>query len=250
MSELTNFSKQDILADEERSKAIEKNKQKCMETVNNITESTAKYLTWYYTVTRNLSNMDKNIPNIGITAFNKINEFSKLFNSKDLSLYLTSRYTDSLFKQASSSFLGVSILNDMTSMCNEGMLLLIQFYKEFNSTYLLKKQENNKFFNKLKNHFKKMDIAFTVEDEKNLNFYIKSYKEIDTYIWNYDLRKRIPQAVSKQINSKGRQKRILLSLLLANVQDDLIQLGYDDIIPEVYKEVFMAKDPATGQFIQ
>ena len=43
---------------------------------------------------------------------------------------------------------------------------------------------------------------------------------------------------------------MLLTLILANVQNDLIQLGYDDILPEVYKEVFMAKDPATGQFIQ
>ena len=250
MSKLTNFSKRDILTDEERSKAIEKNKQKCIETINHVTESTAKYLTWYYTVTRNLSNMDKNIPNIGITAFNKINEFSRLFNSKDLSLYLTSRYSNPLLKNADLSFLGVSIFNDITSMCNEGMLLLIQFNKEFNSTYLSKKQENNKFFNKLKNHFKEINITFTIEDEKRLNSFIESYKEIDTNIWNYDLRKRIPKAVAKQINSKGRQPRMVLTLILANVQDDLIQLGYDDIIPEVYKEVFMAKDPATGQFIQ
>lgn len=191
--------------------------------------------------------IDTDIPNIGITVKNKLNELSKTFKEAGISLFSESNEKND---SADSNFVGNSIIEDIISQLSKGT----QAWSEYTSsidkttkerTEKIKALEQSgtikKIFLKIRSFFVPTTvsdlISYSDKEIEEVKSHLLEYKEIDENLWEYNLRDNVVQSLVKYINN--RQSRILAipGLIEESVVPTLQKLGLEDTIPQLQEEL-------------
>ena len=178
-----------------------------------------------------------NIQNTAITTNNKIVELSNYFRKAGLSMFSKFNDVDNIIE---SSFIGDTIIIDLTSMLGESNALL----EEFNYRVEAVVERINERIEQLQKGFVKRRLlrmgAISVNDlipeseQERLAYILDEYEYLDSKIWNYNLENDLVPALFNAIISTGivngdNVPELLRSLL----ESDLKKLGLAHLLPKL-----------------
>ena len=138
--------------------------------------------------------LETDLPNMGVTLNNKLNEMQREFQKAGLSIY--SQYNEEL-DFANMPLIGEAIITDLMTYVAEGQQTLTD-YNDTSLKILTKKDEPVKalekvsplrrMFAKIKNLFaikKQQGQVYKQEEVDEMNTYLSDYKDIDNKLYNY-----------------------------------------------------------------
>lgn len=192
--------------------------------------------------------IDEDIPNMGITLNNKLNELQREFQRAGTSMY-SSRVEDYgplELNFATSSFVGDSIIFHLIENATESIDYLIKYDKiisivanrKLQEAKALKKMTKmDKFWAKIKSYFvpnkqERMEI-YTEREKYMLDLYLSNYKSVDDEIWKYNLKDNIISSIVRKIKKGEFTVSNIPGLLQESVIPDLEKLGLADLIPQL-----------------
>ena len=191
--------------------------------------------------------LEKDLPNIGITLNNKIIELQHQFENAGISIYSQKAEDYGLAKQnfLMPSFIGQAVIYDLMEYTSSGINKLDSYSEKMD---LLTKERNKRvqslmpttpfkrFFAKIKSFFKPIkqeDFEYTKEETDEVNSHLLEFRDIDNQLWNYNLRENIISSIVKHIRKQEYSAGVVPGLLEENINPDLQKLGLGNLIPEL-----------------
>lgn len=192
-----------------------------------------------------------NIPNVSISVNNKVVELSNLFKKAGISMFYS---VSGKYNNVNSSYIGNVILSDLMNKLFEATDMLNLYSKkieEICNSKVDKAKSNqnqaiNKFVSKLTGNngtVPSKDIQFTDEENEALDKILEGYKEIESWIWNYNLEDNLVPSLVKTITEPyvengyefaHKYASYNVPAVLENcIIPDLKKLGLEHLIPEL-----------------
>lgn len=182
------------------------------------------------------------VPNIAITANNKIAEISRIFKLAGISIY-TEMNEEGLWNK---SFCGRAIMEDIISQTVESMDLIIEFY----STLIdILKQKSNKWFglDKIKTVWRVIKnpsklnntlsiTTFSKDEIEEIEANLIEFAKMDDKIWNYNLKDNFIQSILSFIN-QNRDEYEIPVVLEESIIPTMQKLGLEELIPELKEQL-------------
>lgn len=182
------------------------------------------------------------VPNIAITANNKIAEISRIFKLAGISIY-TEMNEEGLWNK---SFCGRAIMEDIISQTVESMDLIIEFY----STLIdILKQKSNKWFglDKIKTVWRVIKnpsklnntlsiTTFSKDEIEEIEANLIEFAKMDDKIWNYNLKDNFIQSILIFIN-QNRDEYEIPVVLEESIIPTMQKLGLEELIPELKEQL-------------
>lgn len=182
------------------------------------------------------------VPNIAITANNKIAEISRIFKLAGISIY-TEMNEEGLWNK---SFCGRAIMEDIISQTVESMDLIIEFY---NTLIDILKQKRNKWYGLdqiktvwrvIKNPGKLNNIlsitTFSKDEIEKIEANLIEFAKMDDKIWNYNLKDNFIQSILSFIN-QNRDEYEIPVVLEESIIPTMQKLGLEELIPELKEQL-------------
>ena len=192
-------------------------------------------------------NFDTNIPNIGITANNKLVELSHEFEEAGISMFSEVYEED---EYIDSNIVGDAIINDIYQQVGIALKELKK-YKEKSGDLAEKKAYAIQDFldaGPIKKFFWKIKMLFRPEEEiieslmiapqevQDINLHLAKYRELDDKLFNYNLKENVSNSIIKHIKQLDCDEESIQMLLEEEVAPNLNKLGFGNLIPEIEKE--------------
>lgn len=197
-------------------------------------------------------NIDTDIPNIGITFNNKLNELSKIFIKSGISMFAE---TNEEYKFVGPNFVGKAIIEDMISQVLKGTQSLSKYTTSIGKATKNRKEKVKtlkesgpikKLFLEIRSFFVPTTVSdltsYSEEERKEVNLHLSEYKEVDENLWKYNLRNNVVQSIVKFINDKQYDDFVIPGLLKESVIPTLQKLGLEDLIPQLQKELIKKQE--------
>lgn len=195
--------------------------------------------------------IDTNLPNIGITFRNKLNELSKNFKDSGLSIYssIHGEDTSNDVSFVQSSFLGDCILNDIISKVLESTQTLDNYTNDLKALSdaktkkiqdLEKTGSIGKFFWKIRAMiFPKTieEFKYSKEELNPINGHLQNYREKDEELWKYNLNDNIIDSIVKYVKEQGYGESTVDGIVDDNLIPDLKKLGLEKLIPKLKESI-------------
>ena len=192
------------------------------------------------------------VPNIAITANNKIAEISRIFKLAGISIY-TEMNEEGLWNK---SFCGRAIMEDIISQTVESMDLIIEFY----STLIdILKQKRNKWYGLdqiktvwrvIKNPGKLNNIlsitTFSKDEIEKIEANLIEFAKMDDKIWNYNLKDNFIQSILSFIN-QNRDEYEIPVVLEESIIPTMQKLGLEEQIPELKEQLSKIQETNSEQ---
>ena len=192
---------------------------------------------------------DRELPNICITANNKIVQLAHEFEEVGLSLY--ARKSDKYKVSVYGSFIGESIILDLISKLADSSAILKE-YSEL--SFKLSKQRTEKIANYANKKFKnvrrlfskknQLDLSLSDDDYNKLYALIQKYEDLNSEIYNYNLKDNIVRALVENIAGPDKyghkhhyDKTIVPGLLDEEVIPFMKQLGLGGLLPKLHEKL-------------
>lgn len=226
-------------------------KEEFQKQISTLTDAQTKALANVNNVGRKLK-LDTNVPNIGITLFNKISEISMGFKKVGLSMYVD---YDKDYNIIESNFVGDAIRDDVLNKILQGIKSLEKYIstikeivdekKEQQKTEIIEMNSIKKLFLNIRayfNHDKTNEkIDYSTLDFSEANYYIEEYKRINNELWKYNLKDNLKDAlvekIKKEKNSVFKIKPKVSEIIDKNIRNDLEKLELSELIPEIEEEL-------------
>lgn len=201
--------------------------------------------------------IDTDLPNLGITFNNKLNELSQIFKKAGISMFAN---PNEEYDFVGSNFVGDSIIEDMISRLSQE----IQALSEYDSTIgkaAKKKVEKvkaleasgpiKKLFVKIRSFFVITAVSdltsYSEEELGEINSHLSEYKEIDENLWKYNLKDNVVQSLVNFINNRQYHDFVIPGLLEESVIPTLQKLGLEDVIPQLQEELSKSQQQSISQ---
>ena len=192
------------------------------------------------------------VPNIAITANNKIAEISRIFKLAGISIY-TEMNEEGLWNK---SFCGRAIMEDIISQTVESMDLIIEFY----STLIdILKQKSNKWFglDKIKTVWRVIKnpsklnntlsiTTFSKDEIEEIEANLIEFAKMDDKIWNYNLKDNFIQSILIFIN-QNRDEYEIPVVLEESIIPTMQKLGLEEQIPELKEQLSKIQETNSEQ---
>lgn len=228
--------------DNEEVRELEKNyKDSLFERVNKIGSDLSEIISHIQKTGRHID-LESDLPNLGITLYNKLVELQSEFKNAGLSIYIKKYEKDGVI---GTSFIGDAIIEDLLSYGFKAGQNLIDYHQtmsEINGKKaeqlqaLEKVSPLRRFLVKIKNLFAPGTqelVSYTQEETDTINIHLSHYKETDNELWNYNLREKMIPNIVRKIRERGYGACTVPGLLEENIIPDLQKLGLVDLIPEL-----------------
>ena len=169
-------------------------------------------------------NFDTNIPNIGITANNKLVELSHEFEEAGISMFSEVYEED---EYIDSNIVGDAIINDIYQQVGIALKELKK-YKEKSEDLAEKKAYAIQDFldaGPIKKFFWKIKMLFRPEEEiieslmiapqevQDINLHLAKYRELDDKLFNYNLKENVSNSIIKHIKQLDCDEESIQMLL-------------------------------------
>lgn len=189
------------------------------------------------------------LPNIAITANNKLIELQHEFERAGVSFYIEPNSIES-------NTVGDAIIQKMIKLVDDGISIL-DIHEEKSAEVIQSKMNKleeieswgaiKKFFFRIKCFLNPNTINdikyYTEQEEEELNGYIDEYNEIDNQIFRYNLQDNIVESVVAFINQQDNEDKVFLE---ASAFSTLEKLGLKHLIPELKNELAKSNEqPST-----
>jgi len=195
--------------------------------------------------------LEKDLPNIGITLNNKIIQLQHQFENAGISIYSqkVEDYGLAKLNLVIPSFIGQAVIYDLIDYSSSATNKLDGYSKKMD---VLTKERNKKvhsleqttplkrFWAKVKSFFypvKQDDFEYTKEETDEVNSHLLEFRDIDKQLWNYNLRDNIISSIVKHIRNHQYSENVLQGILEENINPDLQKLGLGDLIPQLQQEL-------------
>lgn len=187
--------------------------------------------------------IDIDMPNIGVTLNNKINEISHEFEDAGISMFAMPNEENEF---VGSNFVGDAILDDLFARFAKGSQAYTDYVSELEEAInrrnerakaLVTTSPIKKFFLKIRSFFvhESMEDAMTFlpEEIEKMSSNISGYKDIDEELWNYSLKDNVAQSIINSITSKGYDKETMQYMLEKEVMPTLKSLNLESLEPQI-----------------
>lgn len=191
--------------------------------------------------------IDTDIPNIGITFNNKLNELSQIFKKAGISMFVE---PNEKYNFVDSNFVGNAIIEDMISQISNGMQALSEYDSSIDKATkkrmekvkaLEKSGPIKKLFLKIRNFFVPTTVSnltsYSENEIEETNSHLLEYKEVDENLWKYNLKDNVVQSLVKFINNKRYHESGISELLEESVIPTLQKLELESVIPKLQNEL-------------
>lgn len=191
--------------------------------------------------------IDTDIPNIGITFNNKLNELSQIFKKAGISMFAE---PNEKYDFVDSNFVGDAIIEDMISQLSDGTQALSEYDSSIGKatkkrTEKVKALEESgpikKLFLKIRSFFVPTTVSdltsYSEEEIDEVNSHLSEYKDVDENLWKYNLRDNVVQSLVRFINNRQYHDFVIPGLLEESVIPTLQKLGLEDVIPQLQEEL-------------
>ena len=187
--------------------------------------------------------IDIDMPNIGVTLNNKINEISHEFEDARISMFAMPNEENEF---VGSNFVGDAILDDLFARFAKGSQAYTDYVSNLEEAInrrnerakaLVTTSPIKKFFLKIRSFFvhESMEDAMTFlpEEIEKMSSNISGYKDIDEELWNYSLKDNVAQSIINSITSKGYDKETMQYMLEKEVMPTLKSLNLESLEPQI-----------------
>lgn len=191
--------------------------------------------------------IDTDIPNIGITFNNKLNELSQIFKKAGISMFVE---PNEKYNFVDSNFVGNAIIEDMISQISNGMQALSEYDSSIDKATkkrmekvkaLEKSGPIKKLFLKIRSFFVPTTVSdltsYSENEIEEANSHLLEYKEVDENLWKYNLKDNVVQSLVKFINNKRYHESGISELLEESVIPTLQKLELESVIPKLQNEL-------------
>ena len=241
------ITKKDVQEYEEKYKKI------LYKSIENIMEDMFDTINSNRRIAKNLDlDVDIDLPNIGVTLNNKINEIANEFKDAGISMFAT---PNNKYDFVSSNFVGDAILDDLYARLGKGSKAYSDYVSNLGET-IKRKNERAKalvptnpirrFFLKIRSLFAPKSIEETIsflpDEVEKLSADISSYKNMDEEIWNYNLKDNVAQSIITSITSKGYNEETMLYMLAEDVMPTLKSLGLENLESQIKEGINETKN--------
>ena len=188
-------------------------------------------------------NLDIDMPNIGVTINNKINEISHEFEDAGISMFAMPNEENEF---VGSNFVGDAILDDLFARFAKGSQAYTDYVSDLEEAInrrnerakaLVTTSPIKKFFLKIRSFFvhesMEDDMSFLLEKIEKMSSKISRYKDIDEELWNYSLKDNVAQSIINSITSKGYDKETMQYMLEKEVMPTLKSLNLESLEPQI-----------------
>ena len=207
------------------------------------------------------ANINRELPNIGITLNNKIIELSHEFANSGISMFSRKIENYGLLEMdfIGPSFVGEALINNMIGKVQKAT----EVFEKYDSAMeqMLNKRKNKSqdlqkagpiknVFLKLRGwimRFKGTDMSYTRQETEQLDSFLTEYDGMDRELWRYTLRENIIPSLVECIKDKY-QVNDVPGLLEESVIPDLEKLGLSDLIPELKQKLEQAFEEEKSNF--
>lgn len=191
--------------------------------------------------------IETQIPNIGITANNKLIEMQNEFKKAGISMYASKleEYGPLKLNYIGTSFIGNAVINDLIGQTNDGSEALINYrnglmkiIKKLTEEVkaIQKMSPVKKLFAHIRSLFNPIEQEVIMQAQEELDLTDKQllkYKEINEKIWKYNLRENIVQSIVKKFREEMIAARHVPEILEETIKPDLQKLEIENLIPEL-----------------
>ena len=231
----------------------EKYKKILYKSIENIMENMFDTINTNRRIAKKLDlDVDIDLPNIGVTLNNKINEIANEFKDAGISMFAT---PNNKYDFVSSNFVGDAILDDLYARLGKGSKAYSDYVSNLGET-IKRKNERAKalvptspirrFFLKIRSLFAPKSIEETIsflpDEVEKLSTDISSYKNMDEEIWNYNLKDNVAQSIITSITSKGYNEETMLYMLAEDVMPTLKSLGLENLESQIKEGINETKN--------
>lgn len=191
--------------------------------------------------------IDTDMPNMGITFNNKLNELSHKFREAGISLFTE---VNEKYNLVHSNFVGDAIIQDMILQLSNGTKALSEYSCSIEEATKKRSEKVKaveesgpikKLFLKIRSFFVPTSVrdltSYSEEELREVNSHLSEYKEIDENLWKYNLRDNVVQSIVKSINYSQYADYTISGLLEEAVIPTLQKLGLEDVIPQLQEEL-------------
>lgn len=191
--------------------------------------------------------LDVDLPNIGTTLNNKLNQLQQEFKKAGISMYSKKIEEDEFLKlnDIDSSFVANAIILDLAQYAKKGAEETTNYQNMANSIVNIKMQKIRaleqknpirQVLAKIKRFFvplREEDLLYTQEEKQIISQCISDYKATNAQLDKYNLRDNIVSSIVKKIREQKYVAYVVPELLERSVIPDLKKLGLADLIPEL-----------------
>lgn len=231
----------------------EKYKKILYKSIENIMENMFDTINTNRRIAKKLDlDVDIDLPNIGVTLNNKINEIAHEFKDAGISMFAT---PNNKYDFVGSNFVGDAILDDLYARLGKGSKAYSDYVSNLGET-IKRKNERAKalvptspirrFFLKIRSLFAPKSIEETIsflpDEVEKLSTDISSYKNMDEEIWNYNLKDNVAQSIITSITSKGYNEETMLYMLAEDVMPTLKSLGLENLESQIKEGINETKN--------
>ncbi len=193
------------------------------------------------------TDIDTDIPNIGITFNNKLIQLSQEFAKAGISMFAEPKKEYGFVGQ---NFVGDAIIEDLIFQLSDAIQLLEDYGSSFwkvvtKETEVVQDLEKSgpikKIFLKIRSFFVPTTVSdltsFKSEEIEELNSDLAKYKEADENLWQYNLRNNVVQSLVKLITDRQYHDFTISGIIEKSVIPTLQKLGLEDVIPQLQEEL-------------
>ena len=231
----------------------EKYKKILYKSIENIMENMFDTINTNRRIAKKLDlDVDIDLPNIGVTLNNKINEIAHEFKDAGISMFAT---PNNKYDFVGSNFVGDAILDDLYARLGKVSKAYSDYVSNLGET-IKRKNERAKalvptspirrFFLKIRSLFAPKSIEETIsflpDEVEKLSTDISSYKNMDEEIWNYNLKDNVAQSIITSITSKGYNEETMLYMLAEDVMPTLKSLGLENLESQIKEGINETKN--------
>ena len=197
--------------------------------------------------------IDTEMPNIGMTYNNKLNELSQLFKNAGISMFAE---IDEKYDYVRSSFVGDAILDDLACKLSSSLDILREYNKSIEKVITEKENQINeqknvgvmqKLFSKIKVFFGgkpalPSQTSHLKEAIEEVNGNLLKYRQIDNSIYEYNLNDDVTQSIVSFIDKNDFSKDFIPEIVDEGVIPILQKLGLENLIPGLQEQLSQAKE--------
>lgn len=196
--------------------------------------------------------IDTDIPNMGTTFNNKLNEISHEFKRSGISLFID---VDEKRDYIDSSFVGYSIIEDMIFQLSSGIEALSDYNLSIEKatkkrTEKVKELQTlgpiKKMFFRIRSFFVPTTLStltsYSEEEIGEVNSNLLKYKKLNKNLWEYNLKNNIVQSLVRTIINRKYHDFTIPILLEETIIPTLKKLKLDDVIPQLQEEISKSRE--------
>ena len=171
---------------------------------------------------------NERIPKINITYSNKIFEILRLLNEHNIQMH--------------SSLIGASVETYLSEVTNQGLEAFANAI-DLSNSLIIRGQNGNIIRNLICIYYRllyrinseKQITLFKRKDVENIEELLEYYRQIDNFIFRFDLKENAISILSCVIllNENNWDK---MPVTMKKIEEELTQLGYEDLIPALKEE--------------